>query len=94
MTGSDRTTWLAGQLAARDPVLAALVEQLMPSMSGAESEHRRALFDGYLAVLAADAAHQHAAAAKSAASRLTLATWALVFVTVVLVLVTLVVGLN
>jgi hypothetical protein len=94
MTGSDRTTWLAGQLAARDPALAALVEQLMPSMSGAESAHRRALLDGYLAVLAAESAGKHAAAAKSAANGLTLATWALVFVTVVLVLVTLVVGLK
>jgi len=84
--------WLAEQLETRDPVLAALVEQLMPSSAGTESQHRRALLDGYLAVLAANSADKHATAARRAANRLTWATWALVFVTLVLVVVTVIVA--
>jgi hypothetical protein len=45
---------------------------------------------GYLAILTVDTADKNAAAAERAANRLTLATWGLVAVTIVLVVVTIV----
>ncbi len=77
---NQRLTHLAEVLHEGDPVLAAMVEQLMPSIAGPEGEHRRALLDAYLAVLAAKSADTHAQAAKTAAEGLKRATWALVIV--------------